>query len=269
MPRADICPAFCCQRWQKGASGLDMGGGGDVGGEKRKCAMSLVPEGKSARIEFYERRVTQWESNAVAIGLTVAEAQQLALRTIDARAAELAAQQARDVARAATLQSNVAFAAMSRAGAEAIRRIRVKAEAGGGDPNVYALAQIPPPKTPGPVPPPGSPYEFRVELLSTGAITLTWKCDNPPSSVGTIYEVRRRATTGTAPFAYVGAAGTREFTDDTIPAGTTAVTYEITAARSTRRGTPSQFNVTFGRVGTTGVASVSVEEVAPPAKLAA
>jgi len=40
------------------------------------------------------------------------------------------------------------------------------------DLNVYTLAQIPPPATPGTTPPPGTPFEFTVGLLQNGALAL-------------------------------------------------------------------------------------------------
>ena len=134
-------------------------------------------------------------------------------------------------------------------GAGLIRNIKNKAEST-NNPEVYALAQIPPPATPSPVPPPGTPFDLRVELLQTGAITLSWKCPNPAGAAGTIYEVQRKlGTSPTAAFEFIGAAGVRNFTDETLPLGPTLVTYRITAVRSTTRGNPAQFILTFGSGG--------------------
>ncbi|MBX9642093.1 MAG: hypothetical protein K2X97_20930, partial [Mycobacteriaceae bacterium] len=79
---------------------------------------------------------------------------------------------------------------------------------------VYQLSQVPKPAAPGPVVPPGSPYEFKVYLNADGSIRLTFKCKNPPGASGTAYTVRRRPLTGTAQqFVYVGATGRKEFVD--------------------------------------------------------
>ncbi|CAG1008354.1 hypothetical protein PHYC_03554 [Phycisphaerales bacterium] len=124
---------------------------------------------------------------------------------------------------------------------------------------MYATAQIPPPPEPGPTPAPGTPFEPRVGLLQSGAIVLNWKCNNPEGTTGTIYEVRRSLTGSSGAFTLIGASGVKEFTDETIPFGSGAVTYEITAVRSTRRGTPAQFNVNFGVNGP----GLTVTTVAP------
>jgi len=112
------------------------------------------------------------------------------------------------------------------------------------DPNVYVLAQIPPPSPPGAVPAPGTPFDFRVELLGNGAVKLNWKSNNPAGASGTFYEIKRSDDGG--PMTFVGNAGERNFTDDTVPATTASAVYELTAVRSTLRGDPVQFIVRLG-----------------------
>lgn len=97
------------------------------------------------------------------------------------------------------------------------------------------------PATPGTLPPPGTPFDFTVSLMQSGALELKWKCNNPEGTSGTIYEVRRAGT-------FVGATGVRTFVDETLP-GTSPVMYQVTAIRSTSRGNPAQFTVTFGTGG--------------------
>jgi len=133
---------------------------------------------------------------------------------------------------------------MQTEGAGLIRTIKNKAEST-NDPNVYVLAQIPSPATPTPVGPPGTPTDFRIELLQYGGLKLTFKCSNPTGSVGTIYEVKRR-NGATGAFTYIGATGVKSFTDATLPSGLTSVTYQITAIRSTASGIPAQFSINFG-----------------------
>ena len=73
---------------------------------------------------------------------------------------------------------------------------------------------------------------------------------------GTMYQVSRRAG-GSGPFAQIGGTGVRSFVDDTVPAGTAAVTYQIRAVRSTTAGVAAQFVVNFG-VGGGGEMTASV-----------
>lgn len=88
----------------------------------------------------------------------------------------------------------------------------------------------------------------------------------PAGVAGDIYQVFRRTTAG-GEFTYLGGAGEKKLADTTIPAGTTALTYQIQGVRSTAVGPWAQFNVTFGTT-TGGGATASVARAAAP-KLAA
>ncbi|MBK7405794.1 MAG: hypothetical protein IPJ41_14530 [Phycisphaerales bacterium] len=116
------------------------------------------------------------------------------------------------------------------------------------DPNVYVLAQIPPPAQGGTVPPPGTPFDFRVGLRQDGSVELAWKCNNPAGAGGTVYEILRSDAGG--PMTYVESVGVKKFLDETVPANSGPLTYQITAVRSTLRGSPAQFTVLFGTSAT-------------------
>jgi hypothetical protein len=152
---------------------------------------------------------------------------------------------------------------MATAGANIIKQIRAKAATAGD--SVYALAQIPAPATPTPRPAPGTPSNFTVDLNGNGALHLAWKCGNPAGSSGTLYQVWRK-TAADADFVYLGGSGTRDFIDDTLPAGSMQVTYQIQGVRSTAVGPWAQFNVNFG-VSSGGTITATIEET--PTKKAA
>jgi hypothetical protein len=225
--------------------------------------MPLVPNTRIGKIEFYEAHLAPWTTNAVAIGTTVAEVAVLDTRTTAARDAYDAHLVAQDAARSATQAFYDAVSAMADSGSAIISQIRAKAQTTGN--SVYVLAQIPAPPTPSPVPAPGTPSDFKVELFQDGSLELQWKCNNPAGSAGTIYQIwRRNEPEGT--FVYLGGAGEKKFTDATIPAGSSAVTYQIQAVRSTAVGAWAQFNVNFG-TGAGGAMTASVSEA--PAAAAA
>jgi len=237
--------------------------------------MATVPETTRARIEFYEAHLDAWAEHADAIGLAGGQVAELAALTAAARERWLRADEARNAARAATLDLRSAGEAMHRAGAAMIATVRAHAETA-GDPAVYALAQIPPPAARSPVPPPGRPYRPRPALLATGEVLLSWKCDNPRGAGGTVYEVHRTvipatpttptptgSTTPTpasrtptsrthaadahaATETFLGVTGTRRFLDATLPAGSATALYRITAVRSTTRGEPALFVINLG-----------------------
>jgi hypothetical protein len=69
-----------------------------------------------------------------------------------------------------------------------------------------------------------------------------------------MYEVQRRLG-GSGPFTYMGTVGEKRFVDDTLPAGTPSVEYQVTAVRSTRRGWPAHHIVNFGGAARHGLAN--------------
>ena len=84
-----------------------------------------------------------------------------------------------------------------------------------------------------------------VELLPNRTLAFTWKCHNPGNAHGVIYQVYRR-TSPTAEFQFVGASGMKKWVDATLPAGSSQVTYQLQATRSTAAGVTAEFNVNFG-----------------------
>ncbi len=211
--------------------------------------MAIVPASKLGKIQFYEAHITPWTNNAVAIGLDLPQVAALTTATEAARDAYNNHVAAQAAAKAATQAFYDAVATMHSGpglGSDMIAAIKNFAKST-NDPNVYALAQIPAPTPPGVVGPPGTPYAFSVGLLQDGALELKWKCDNPSGATGTVYEILR--SDAGAPFKYVNTAGEKTYTDNTLGAGTSPVTYQITGVRSSIRGNPAQFTVQFGAGG--------------------
>ena len=112
-----------------------------------------------------------------------------------------------------------------------------------------------------------TPTDFKVSLSQGGALTLKWKCPNPAGSAGTIYQVARRLG-ATGSFTFIGGSGTRKFIDQTLPTGSSSITYRIVAVRSTAQGPEALFTVNFGVSAGGGERIASIAEVSAP-KLAA
>jgi hypothetical protein len=102
-----------------------------------------------------------------------------------------------------------------------------------------------------PLAPPGTPYSFRMELLTLGWVRLSWKCDSPRRGAGVIYMISRQIGSG-QPFTFVGKSGRRKFIDASIPAGSPSVTYRVQAVRSTSAGDVADHTVSFGVTGRGG-----------------
>jgi hypothetical protein len=219
-------------------------------------------------VEFCESHLPPFTANAVAIGTTALAVTDLETKTVAARAAYQAQVEAKQAAEAATNDFNMAAAAMTRACADILKQIKTKAALSGD--SVYSLANVPVPATPAPKGPPGKPVAFVATLDDSGALSFKFKCPNPPGASGTIYQVWRRIAPpgGSGEFEYLGGSGTREYVDATIPAGSSQVTYQIQAVRSTAVGPWAQFNVNFGVSGGSGsggegVTALSVTEQTP------
>jgi hypothetical protein len=114
---------------------------------------------------------------------------------------------------------------------------------------------------PQPSPAPGTATSFKAALTSLGALDLSWKCANPPKTSGTMYQLFRTVDGGA--MTYIGGCGSKKFTDGTVPAGASSITYHVQAVRSTSVGAWASFTVTIGTGGSASVAQ------APAAKLAA
>lgn len=222
--------------------------------------MGLIPDTKVGKITFYEEKVPVWELHASAIGTTAGAVTSLEGKTEAARAAWVAAQNAKAIAKAATTTLNAAIAAMMTEGASIIKQIRAKGEITPGD-TVYALAQIPPPTIPSPVGPPGTPSDLKVELKPDGSVALGWRCSNPEGSVGTLYHLYRSVGTPNN-YSFIGGTGSRSFVDNTAPSDSPILYYKIQAVRTTAIGDSQEFMVRFG-VGASGVEVTAITTIAP------
>ena len=218
--------------------------------------MSVLPQGKVAKIEFAESHVSPWQANAVAIGTTAAAVTAWSAKVTAARDKYQAQQAAYNAAKAATNDFTIALRAMVDATAAIIKQIKTQAALTGD--GVYSLAEIPAPATPAPRPAPGLPTSFAAALEGNGALTLKWKCPNPPGAGGTIYQVFRKAE-GEADYTYVGGAGSKTFTDTTVPSGSSQLMYMVQGVRSTAVGPFGTFVVTIGTTGS-GQMAATVSE---------
>lgn len=205
--------------------------------------MGIEPRSINERINFWQNHIAPFTTNAVAIGTTTAAVTDLGTKATAARAAYVAQTQAMQAMKSATADLKTAMIAMSTAGMAIVDQIRGKARLSGDV--VYNLADIPVPATPSAKGNPGTPNQFKLQLLEDGTLIIKWKCANPTGTTGTIYQVERRIG-ATGPFEALGGSGKKEFADAEIPLGATSVTYQIRAVRSTAIGNPAMLTVSFG-----------------------
>lgn len=224
--------------------------------------MRLLPKDKTGRIEFCEGRLAPWAENAAEIGTTPEQVAELAALTAEAREALSAQAQAEQTARSATMRLQDAISRMSTAAGAIVLQVRSRAAIAGD--TVYSLASISPPAEPSPIAAPGKPTGITAQLKPDGGLLLTWRCDNPRGSQGTIYQVYRRTDNGELKF--IGGTGKKKFFDNTLPPGAAVVVYQIRAERSTRVGEWGQQIVHLGgSVHLPGVQAKNVTQWAPAA----
>ena len=160
-------------------------------------------------------------------------------------------------ATAATTDYHGSAATLRTVAADVVRFVKAFADANANPPAIYALAQIPEPTPPSPLPPPGQPTDFSATLNASGSVTLRWKCADAAPSSGAFFTVRRKLGGAEGGgFALLGTTQSKSFDDGAIPLGVTSVSYLVQGFRGTEPGPEGeQLTVQFG-VGGGGQAQV-------------
>ncbi|MCW5946862.1 MAG: fibronectin type III domain-containing protein [Fimbriimonadales bacterium] len=198
------------------------------GGQRRRSIkVAIVPKQINENIEFYENRTTPWEDNATAIGLTQVQVDNLLTLVTAARNAYTAAQNARTAAKVATVALHNALSEMNELGAAFISTIRAKAEAT-ANPNVYNLAQIPPPAPPSPSGIPSAPTNVKGQINSNGHVELSWKGS---LAFGTFFSVWKKRPNDTK-WKQIGAIAGKKFVDENTKPLVEWAMYQVFAHRS-------------------------------------
>ncbi len=216
--------------------------------------MATLPPGRLETLTFCETHWPVWLLNAAALSLTPAQVNALKAATEGNRTAFNNAESTRQTAKAATTTYHNTGETMRDQAAAIIRTVRAYAVQT-NNPAVYALAQIPPPAAPSPVPLPEKPSNITITLEPGGAVRLRWKSRG---AGGAFFTVQRRVGPS-GPFVTTGNSQTKTFLDSTLPAGSINATYIITGIRGDRAGIPSDaVLVQFGVADGGGLAIQSV-----------
>ncbi len=215
---------------------------------------------RAAFLAWAQTHAPVFVDNDSLIGLT--EPQALSFQTAYNNAATAVQQQdaAISAAKAATTNANEKVGILRRSATLTTRMIRTFAE-NTNNPNVYAIAQIPPPADPGVAPPPAKPIDLSVELNnSSGALVLRWKASNPVGTSGTSYLVKRKLPTQSA-FIFLGITGEKKFVDESFTAGPDSVQYIVQGHRAGSEGPESNvFTVNFGKAPGGGLTATVTDE---------
>ncbi len=192
---------------------------------------STVPSGDRASLAFTEQRKAVWAAAGAAIGLTLADTDALTQSSDDAQSAldDRVAQAA--LAKSSTISWKAAAKENRDNARECVRKIRNFALQQEDPDAVYALAQIPAPKTPGDLPEPAVPTDLNITLNTQGRAVLTFESTRYGGTVWTV-ERRTASTQGAlGPWTLAGTTLERSFTDVATPSGVAAVHYRVRAER--------------------------------------
>ncbi len=203
--------------------------------------MSIVPRTVAGKLAYFEQHLPVWAADPVAIGLTAQQIVDLSALVATARTNFDAALDARSSSRSATVAQNTAIYEMAELGGDFIKTIRAFAETN-NDPNVFVIAQIPPPSPPTPAGPPEEPTNLRATLLSPFGIQISW---DGSASQGTYFNIWRKLNTETI-FSFVGTTKTKSLDDTSIPDGTAAASYYVSAHREEQTANSAVMTLQFG-----------------------
>ncbi len=223
---------------------------------------------RSAFLTWGLAHTTVFDEQEGNIGLSASQVTAFTNAINAATAANQAQENARLAYRAAVSAGTDAFNAAKRSASLTTKVIRTFADTT-NNPNVYSLAQIPPPAVPGTALPPAKPTDLSVELNNaSGALTLRWKASNPAGTNGTSYLIKRKLP-GQAEFVYAGISGEKKFVDNTFTAGPDSVQYTVQGHRADSVGAESDaFVINFGKTAT-GQTTAFVASDSQPMRMAA
>ncbi len=210
--------------------------------------MGVLPDTRLGQLEFCESKNPVWTAQAANLNLTPVMMTTLVSLTTAARAQYNAMVAAHAASKTATQAWYDAQEAMRDKAAEYIKTI--KAYAGTtNNPNVFNLAQIPPPKSPSASAPPPTPTNLTATLLNSGAIQLDWKGN---ITSGVVFTVWRRFGSELNMEQVGTVSGAKSFTDATLPVGVQTASGVWYQVRAERIGLFSDFSepifVRFGAV---------------------
>lgn len=229
---------------------------------------SRVPRRLSEFVPWLQSRVTLWaggQSGPPDIGLSSDQVAALAVLTDDFVAKYNMAQALRGNARAATIEQNTALDAVRAMLGGDIEIIDGYAKAT-ADPDVYARAQIPPPKDRTPRTEAPKPTNLEVRATTNGNIVLTFEANK---GLGSVFIIQRRYKTidgVVTQFKKMDTIAEKTWTDTNVPNGLLWIGYQV-ATRLTNNvlsdwSTEKAFN--FGTIGNQNPSSVQGQQASAP-----
>lgn len=203
--------------------------------------MTIVPRSRPDAIDWLGAHLPVWSADPTSIGLTAETITDLTTKHTVASSVQGDAQAANNAKLAASATFRSEADAMREAAVAAVQTIKAFAQTS-GDPSVYQAAQIPEPVGPSPAEPPEAPSELTATFINGGRLDLAWKGKGP---TGTFYNVLRRLDES-EPYVSIGTTTGKSFLDETLPAGTSRVEYQVVAQQTSNKVYGPEFIVRLG-----------------------
>lgn len=225
---------------------------------------NVPPQPKLDQIVWFENHLPMWAGAPTTFGVTAAQVTALTTTVTAARKAYNDAQTARNASKAATTTEGTSVATMLTSGRALVNIMKSFIENAHNE-ALWGQAGLAPDAGPGKPQAPTAPFLLSASLDSEGDVIVKWKTSQPAGVSGVIYSVRRALDGGE--YVLLDSVGGKVFIDQTVPIGTTSVSYIIKAKRGTQSSDWSEaLTVRFGRVGG-GLSIMSSES--GPVKMAA
>jgi hypothetical protein len=225
-------------------------GTGEIGAMQGIQDMSVLPQSRQGRLEYFEARVNTWTTNAAAIGITPAQATAVKNAAGTNRTDFNAMMVARDAAKSSTNTFYTTNNTLVDLGRDMIKTIKAFA-ATTNNPMVYSLANIDPPAPPTPVPAPDVPANLTGSVTADGVVTLTWKATPSGASSGIFFIVERKRASE-ANYSVLTATVEKAAMDPAAHVEASQVQYRVKAVRGADMSewtTPVSFNFAGGGGG--------------------
>lgn len=165
----------------------------------------VLPRSTRSRIEFFEKRSSEWSANPEVIGLTKEDVAELHLLTQRVKQMEQRAEAARAESHRCTMELNASLQILMAKGRPMVAKIKAHAKAYGAA-EIHRQSNIPLPQKPGPKRAPGRPEDLRLRPISLNELELTWH-GNGERNV--FFSVHRMTVGGESEL--IGTTGGRKF----------------------------------------------------------
>lgn len=198
--------------------------------------MGFWPPTIPEQLNFGQVHISPWSSNAVAIGITAADAADFQALVDTAILAYNEAEQARLDSKQKTQALRQALDAMHDKASFVVSAVNAKAKQT-NNPGVYTLAALPVPGTGGGgTTPPTMPSDVRAFLANDGSVLVEWKGIKKDTA---FYSVWRSLSAG-GTFIQVGSTDEKSYVDSSIPNGSSTATYYVKAHKGQLESSASE-----------------------------